>query len=72
MSPSEHFKRHAAECASMAQVTRDPQSKAVWQGMAQRWSRCAELASQQYSSPQPRRKLKNRQPAERIESGAWA
>jgi hypothetical protein len=44
MVPSEEFMRHAAECASMAKSSRDPASKAVWDRMAKRWIRCAELA----------------------------
>ena len=47
MRSHEEFLRHAAECASMAKFTRDPHSKAVWSGMAQRWVRCAELAKKQ-------------------------
>ena len=47
MSPSEHFSRHEAECKFMADLARDPESKAVWMGMAERWHRCAELAKQQ-------------------------
>jgi hypothetical protein len=47
MTPSEHFMRHAADCKFMAQLARDPESKAVWIGLANRWHRCAELAKQQ-------------------------
>ena len=47
MTPSEHFMRHAAECKFMAELARDPESKAVWRAMAERWHRCAELAKQQ-------------------------
>jgi hypothetical protein len=42
MNPSEEFLRHAADCEQMAKFTRDPQSKATWQRMAQRWLTCAE------------------------------
>ena len=44
MTPSEEFLRHAAECESMARFSRDLESKIAWHGMAERWSRCAELA----------------------------
>jgi hypothetical protein len=47
MNPSEHFMRHEAECKFMARLARDPESKAIWMGMAERWHRCAELAEQQ-------------------------
>lgn len=42
MSPSEEFLKHAADCQQMARSTRDPQSKATWSRMAQRWRDCAE------------------------------
>jgi hypothetical protein len=42
MNPSEEFLRHAADCVQMAKFTRDPQSKATWQRMAERWVSCAE------------------------------
>jgi hypothetical protein len=42
MNPSEEFLRHAADCVQMAKFTRDPQSRATWQRMAQRWVSCAE------------------------------
>jgi hypothetical protein len=47
MVPSEEFLRHAAECEYMARFSHDPQSKAAWHGMAERWVRCAELAKKQ-------------------------
>jgi len=43
----------------MAQFSRDPESKAVWRGMAERWSRCAELAKK-HNAPPPRRKSNHR------------
>jgi hypothetical protein len=47
MIPSEEFWRRAAECDLMAKNTRDPQSRDTWNRMAQRWTRCAETASNQ-------------------------
>lgn len=47
MTPSEHFMRHAAECEFMAKLAREPESKAVWAGLAERWHRCAALAQVQ-------------------------
>jgi len=47
MVPSEEFMRHAAECKRMAEFSRDPESRAVWRRMAERWVRCAELARHQ-------------------------
>ena len=50
MEPSAEFRRHATECEEMARVTRDPESKATWDRMAERWRRCAELADGQRSA----------------------
>ena len=44
MHATDRFLRFAAECEVMAKFTRNPQDKAVWNGIAQRWLRCAELA----------------------------
>jgi hypothetical protein len=67
MNPAEKFLRHAAECEQMARTMRDPESKAVWRRMAERWVRCAELARQQYTPhPNPRTRP-HRKPAH-----AWA
>jgi hypothetical protein len=69
MVPSEEFMRHAAECEYMAKFSRDPESRKVWNRMAERWVRCAELARQQDPSARGggRRKLNYRKPAP-----AWA
>ena len=61
MNPSEEFLRHAADCEQMAKFTRDPQSKATWQRMAQRWLSCAQrfesecLAAKNTPAKRPRR-----------------
>ena len=47
MTPSEYFMQHAAECEFMAKLAREPESKAVWIGMAKRWHRCAAFAQEQ-------------------------
>ncbi len=47
MNPPEEFLRHAAECELMAKFTRDPESRATWSHMAERWIRCAELFESQ-------------------------
>jgi hypothetical protein len=57
MTPSEHFLRHAAECEHMAQFARDPESKAVWHSMAERWCKCAEL-SKKNEPVTPRRRAR--------------
>jgi hypothetical protein len=61
MNPSEEFLRHAADCEQMAKFTRDPQSRATWRRMAERWLSCAErfknesLAAQKAPPRRPRR-----------------
>lgn len=47
---TDRFLRFAAECEVMAKVTRNPQDKAVWNGLAQRWLRCAELMDQEHAN----------------------
>jgi hypothetical protein len=37
------YRRHAASCAQMARSTPDPESRAVWQRMSERWLGCAKL-----------------------------
>jgi hypothetical protein len=58
MVPAEEFIRHAAECKSMADSSRDPENKKVWRRMAERWMRCAELAQKQAFLRQGRSKRK--------------
>jgi hypothetical protein len=38
------FRKHAADCETMVKVSMDPEIKAVWRRMAQRWLLCAKLA----------------------------
>jgi hypothetical protein len=47
MTPSDYFMQHAADCEFMAKLAREPESKAVWIGMARRWHRCAAFAQEQ-------------------------
>ena len=42
MDPSDEFLKHAADCQRMAKFTRDPESRATWNRMAERWIDCAE------------------------------
>jgi hypothetical protein len=39
---SDEFQKRAADCMQMAGLSRDPESKAMWNRMAARWRRCAE------------------------------
>lgn len=49
MDASDRFFRFAAECEVMAKFTRNQENKAVWNGMAQRWLRCAELMERNHA-----------------------
>jgi len=46
MDTADRFLRFAAECEVMAKFTRSRENKAVWNGLAQRWLRCAEMMDQ--------------------------
>jgi len=50
MHTTDRFLRFAAECEVMAKFTRSAENKAVWNGLAQRWLRCAELLDQKHSN----------------------
>jgi hypothetical protein len=50
MNPAEEFLRHADECERMAKFTRDPESRATWNRMAERWLVCAERFKLQSSA----------------------
>jgi hypothetical protein len=42
MNVLEEFEAHASECRRMARATRDLESRATWNRMAERWVRLAE------------------------------
>ena len=42
MNPPDEFQKHAADCMHMAKLSRDAESKAMWNRMAERWRQCAE------------------------------
>ena len=65
MIPAEEFRRHAAECKHMAAFAPDPQSRATWNQMAQRWLQCAEWA-QRYTPPLSSDKAKANRQAARV------
>ena len=43
----ELFLKYAAECEEMARFTRELESKATWQRMADRWRRCADVLARE-------------------------
>jgi hypothetical protein len=68
MYPPEEFLRHAADCEQMANVTRDPSSKATWAEMAERWIRCAKIAKAQTLHPPAKRRQRARHHQDERES----
>ncbi len=42
-TPAE-FRKYAADCETMAKVSKDSETKAAWKRMADRWLVCAKLA----------------------------
>jgi len=42
MNPADEFLKRALDCQRMAKFARDPQSRATWLRMAERWRLCAE------------------------------
>ena len=61
MDITEEFRRHADMCRHMARSVPDQESKGSWNLLAERWSRCAELAATRKSKTRPRRVVyKNR------------
>jgi len=47
MITPELFLKFAAECESMAKFSPSQENRLVWNGLAQRWLRCAELMKHQ-------------------------
>jgi len=60
MITPERFLKFAAECESMAKFSPSRENKAVWNGLAQRWVRCAELMNHQDLSDHRRSLVKRR------------
>jgi hypothetical protein len=44
MDHVETFRNHANDCQKMARSTSDPQSRAAWNALAERWLHCADVA----------------------------
>jgi chorismate mutase len=38
------FRNHADQCRAMARATKDRESRASWNSLAERWQHCAEIA----------------------------
>jgi hypothetical protein len=62
MDAADRFLKFATECQVMAQLTPQRENKRVWNGLAERWRRCAKLIDQldtNLTSSELRRKQKH-------------
>jgi hypothetical protein len=50
MNTAAEFRKYAAECNSTAKVSKDPETKATWRRMEERWLLCAKLAEEHEQS----------------------
>jgi hypothetical protein len=50
MDSTAEFRKHAVDCKRMAKLSEDPETKGVWQRMAERWLLCAKLAEEDEQS----------------------
>jgi hypothetical protein len=44
------YRKHATACANMAKETGDPESRAAWKHMSERWLACAKLEDDRNSA----------------------
>jgi hypothetical protein len=63
---AKEFTTYATTCQSMARTAKDPESKAAWLRLAERWRLCAKLADEQ------ERYARTRDPKRRPRSPALA
>src|SRR5262249_10800484 len=59
MNPADEFLKRAVDCQRMTKFARDPQSRATWLRMAERWRLCAEKFAANQTPPlrrEPRRR----------------
>lgn len=47
MDTAAELHKHAAACATMAKVSHDPEARAEWERMAERWFACAKRAEEE-------------------------
>jgi len=50
METAVEFRKYAVNCSKMANVSKDPETKALWRRMEERWYLCAKLAEQDEQS----------------------
>jgi hypothetical protein len=57
-TPAE-FRKYATNCKKMSKVSEDPEVKALWHRMAERWLLCAKLAEEDEQSSSSTSRTKN-------------
>jgi hypothetical protein len=50
MDTAAEFRKYAANCNKTAKVLKDPETKALWRRMEERWLLCAKLAEEDEQS----------------------
>jgi hypothetical protein len=50
MDTAAEFRKNAAYCKKMSRVSKDPETKAFWRRMAERWLLCAKLVEEDEQS----------------------
>ena len=63
------FRKYATDCETMAKVSLDPETQAVWKRMAERWLGCAKLAENEDLSL--RRQLEEKRSKPHRNPHAW-
>ena len=69
MDAPAQFRHYAADCETMSKVSTDPETRAVWKGMAERWLLCAKLAEDENLSL--RRQLEEKRSKPHRNPHAW-
>jgi hypothetical protein len=59
VDPAEEFRRYAGQCRRMARDSRDRESQATWNRLADRWVRCAEYEEARPAPERPAPRYRN-------------
>jgi hypothetical protein len=52
MDPAKEFRRNADECRRMSRTTVNPEDRATWNQLAERWLRCADYVERETKAAQ--------------------
>ena len=70
MDTAAEFHRHAADCKTMAEVSKDYETKAGWEQLAQRWEACAKRAEEEDLTLRRRKEESQSKPRRRAVAGS--